>query len=67
MAITDKAETRKLRWKTHDAAQLVTAMHVRKVRQVDKTRRTRPEQATTARAAAITAPAVHSGLEIYTL
>lgn len=33
MVITDKAETRDLRWKAHDAAQLVTAMQVRKVRE----------------------------------
>lgn len=32
MAIADKVAARNLRWKTHDAAQLVTAMQVRKVR-----------------------------------
>lgn len=32
MAIADKVEARNLRWKAHDAAQLVTAMQVRKVR-----------------------------------
>ncbi|CAB1101584.1 unnamed protein product [Ectocarpus sp. CCAP 1310/34] len=30
MAITDKEEARNLRWKAHDAAQLVTALQVRK-------------------------------------
>lgn len=32
MALGDKAETKRLRWKAHDAAQLVRGLHVRKVR-----------------------------------
>lgn len=31
MTLSDKAEARNLRWKAHDAAQLVTGLRVRKV------------------------------------